>query len=428
MILKNCKFIVTQDTSRRILKNKDILIENGTIVEIGENLSGDDEVIDCSDKIIMPGLINAHTHAAMTLMRGYYDDAELDEWLRKMWSLERRLTPRIIELATKLAIYEMLSHGVTGFIDMYFYPEIVAQVVKKMGIRAALGYTIMDRVSPIPLDRRLKESKEFIIKYKNDPLIKPLVNIHSVYACTREGIIEGCKLAREFNVNVHIHVSETRREVYQCKKEHGMFPVEYLAHLGVLSKNIIMVHLGWVTSWEIDLIKKFNCKVVHCPTSNMKLATAGSLPLLYMLNKGIIVGLGTDGAASNNVLDMFREMKNAVLLQRHSFWNTDVKAQHVLDIATINGAKILGIKAGRIEKGFSADIIALDLYAVNINPIREDNLISAIVYAATGSNVEFTIVNGKLVYSLDYEGHRLRELKIIYRELNKFIIESNKSD
>ncbi|HIQ02962.1 MAG TPA: amidohydrolase [Desulfurococcales archaeon] len=427
MILRRCKYIITQDYSRRILKDKDILIQDGIIVEIGENIRGDDEVIDCSDKIVMPGLINAHTHSAMVLMRGFYDDAELDEWLRKIWSLERKLTPRIIRLAAKAAIYEMLANGITGFLDMYFYPEEVAQVAKELGIRVKLGYTIMDKVSTTSLDRRLKEVEEFILKYRNDPLVKPVINIHSIYTCTKNGIIEGYNLARKYNVDIHIHVSETRREVYECKKEYNVFPVEYLNMLGVLSENMILVHLGWITSWEIELISRCNCKVVHCPTSNMKLATGGILPLLVMLDKGITVGLGTDSAASNNSLDMFIEMKNTILLQRHSFWSVDVKAQHALDLATINGARILGIKSGRIMKGYLADIIALNANELNLNPLREDNLISAIVYSATGLNVEFTIVNGRLVYSREFRDRIVRELQTVYRELNEFILKHSLS-
>ena len=409
----------------KILENIDIRIEGNRIAEIGENLKGD-EKIDCSGRIIMPGLVNTHTHAAMTFLRGFRDDLELNEWLREMWRVEARLTPEIVYAGSKLAIYEMLSTGTTAFIDMYFFPDETAKAAKELGIKAKLGPPILGLDAN--LDALKKEIITFAKNYERDELIKPFINVHSIYACPLEALDLSKNLSEELNLDIQIHVSETRKEVFDCKKKYGVFPVELLEKRGFLSERVQMVHLGWITSWEIGLIRKRNAKVTHCPTSNMKLATAGFFPFKEMHDMGITIGLGTDGAASNNCLDMFREMKNAVLLQRNNYWNTDLKAYHVLQAATVNGAKIFGINSGKIAPGYLADLIIINPYSPNLQPIRNDNLISNIVYSAIGTNVEITIVNGKIVYdSRNREQiERIREeIKRIGEKINEFIVQEH---
>ena len=398
-----------------------VLIEDNEIASIGKVSEKSDEVIDCSDKIIMPGLINAHTHAAMTLMRGYYDDAELDEWLRKMWSLERRLTPRIIELATKLAIYEMLSHGVTGFIDMYFYPEETARAAAEVGVRALLGPPFIDVLSPrYPLAslRRLESLAG------RGALVRPVVNVHSVYTCSEETLLTAREVAEERGLLLHIHAPETRRGVFEVRRRTGRFPVEYMEGLGLLGPRTHLVHLGWVTSWELETIRERGASVAHCPASNMKLATAGFPPVKEMMSMGIKVCLGTDGPATNNSLDMFREMRTAVLMQRNNYWDASFGAWDALRAATVNGGSVTGWRVGRVEEGYEGDLVLVDARALALQPLRRDNVVSALVYSATGADVLATIVRGRVVYMRERDLPRFREeAAAIAAQLNDFLEE-----
>jgi len=404
-----------------ILKDVDIVIENGKIVNIGRDVKGSfDEVLDCSNCIVIPGIVNAHTHSPMVMLRGYCDDYELHEWLSRVWEVEKHLNEELIELGSELAIIEMLSSGTTAFVDMYFYPHVTAEVAKRYGIRAALGPPLIEVL--YSTDRCLREMENFISKYRNDELIIPIVNVHSIYTCSLESVKKAYELAKEYNLNVHIHVSETRKEVYECKQKYGKFPVEVLHDIGVLDSRLHMVHLGWVTSREIELIRDAGCTVTHCPVSNMKLATAGFFPFYEMCMNRINVTIGTDGAASNNCLDMFREMKCAVLLQRNNYWDTRIKAIHVLRAATLNGYRLLRLRGGNVEVGYLADLVLLDAESISLQPLREDNLISNIVYSATGRDVKYVIVNGKLVYDRDRDFEKWKcRAREISEKINEFI-------
>jgi len=424
MLLRNCRLVVTwsEDGSPRILENVDIRIRDNKIEEIGRDLNKEtgEEEIDCSRRIVLPGIVNAHTHSPMVMLRGYCDDLELHEWLSRVWEVERHLDERLIELGSELAIIEMLSTGTTAFIDMYFYPHITAQVAKKYGIRAFLSPPFIEVL--ISSDKCLKELEDFIRTYSGDRLVKPIVNVHSIYTCSIECVKRAHEIAIENRLIMHIHVSETRKEVYECKKKYGKFPVELLYDIGVLSENTHLVHLGWVTSREIELIRETGASVTHCPVSNMKLATAGFFPFYEMMMQGIRVTIGTDGAASNNCLDMFREMKTAVLLQRNNYWDTRIKASHVLKAATLNGYRVLRIDGGDIGPGKIADLVMLDLDSIYLQPIREDNLISNIVYSATGRDVSMVIIDGRVVYDRERDLERWRErAREIREELNRFI-------
>ncbi len=423
MLLKNCRFVVTwtEEENLAILENVDIKIHDNKIVEIGKDLKPEDDcIVDCSRRIVIPGLVNAHTHSPMVMLRGYCDDLELHEWLSRVWEVERHLNEKLIELGTELAIAEMLSTGTTAFIDMYFYPHITAQVAKKYGIRTFLGPPFIEAL--YSFDKCLKELEHFIKEYYKDELVRPIVNVHSIYTCSIECIKNAYDIAIRNNTIMHIHVSETRKEVYECKKKFGKFPVELLNDIGVLSRNTHLVHLGWVTSREIEIIREKDASVTHCPVSNMKLATAGFFPFYEMIQQNIRVTIGTDGAASNNSLDMFREIKTAVLLQRNNYWDTRIKAIHVLKAATLNGYKVLGIDGGTIAKGKVADLVMLDLDSIYIQPIRRDNLVSNIVYSATGRDVASVIINGKIVYDRERDYEKWYQNIINIREkLNKFI-------
>ena len=391
--LKNCRYVVRDH--KVIEENIDILIEGRYIVDIGRGLGGGDE-IDCREAIVLPGIVNAHTHAAMWIFRGLFDRGELHEWLKNVNKAEEKLTPRIVYLASKIAMLEMLSNGITAFVDMYYFPEETLKAVKETGIRAALGPVLTDEV--VEEGESEKLVKSFIEKTKGFSRIKTVVNVRSLYSVSPETIREASKLTQKYDLDIHMHVSETRREIYLCKKRTGLFPVEYLNSLGVLNKRFILAHLGWVTSWELSLIKDKNASIVHCPASDMKLATAGFFPLRESLDFGINVGLGTDGAASNNSLDMFREMKVAVLLQRNNYWRTDIGERDVFRMAIENGYRILNIKGGVIEKNNVADLVLLDVKDLNLNPLSRRNVLSNIVYSANGNNVIATFVGGEIVY------------------------------
>lgn len=293
-----------------------------------------------------------------------------------------------MNLSSELAILEMLSKGTTAFVDMYFNPDGIRELSRKYGIRAYAGYTFLDSLfEPYEIDMKQRQLRE-------DNLFKPIVNVHSIYATSISTLKLARQLSEEQNTWVHIHVSETRREIYEIKRKYGKFPVELL-HEFNLTKNSQLVHLGWIASWEINYVNH----ATHCPTSNMKLATAGFFPFREMLERGLNVTIGTDGPASNSSLDMFREMKNAVLLQRHSYWDMSIKAYHVFKAATEEGYKLIGVKGGRVEKGYIADFVLIrkdPLY-----PLRKDRILSNIVYNSVGEYVEKVIVNGKIVYDED---------------------------
>ncbi|ADN51127.1 amidohydrolase [Vulcanisaeta distributa] len=420
-LLKNCDFVLTWiNDELRILKNVDIAISDGSIMNVGTITEGGFEEIDCSGHVVIPGLVNAHTHTPMSLLRGFYDDAELMTWLSKMWSVERELTRDIVALGSELSIIEMLMSGTTAFIDMYHYPDVTADVALKYGLRTALGPTFIDTLRrPSCVENELRN---FVSKYGDSSLIRPIINVHSIYAVGKDTLLRIKDLSDGLNLPIQVHVSETRDEVYESKKKYGMFPVEYLNSLGLISSRAQLVHLGWVTNWELNIIARTNARVTHAPTSNMKLATAGHFPMRELMDIGVVVTLGTDGPASNNSLDMFREMKMAVLLQRHSYWDVSIKAIHAFKAATLNGYKLLGLNGGCVNNGCVADLVLLDLGSPRLQPARLDNILSNIVYSADGSDVDMVIVNGKIIYdkSRDYQAFRERARRISER-LNDFI-------
>ena len=417
ILLKNCRFIVTMDGDV-VLEDASIAVRNGKIECVGETCGGKDGVVlDCRRGLAMPALYNAHTHAAMTLLRGFHDDAELHVWLKHMWRVEEKLDPWIVYLASRLAAMEMASTGTAGFIDMYFHPLETVRAASELGLRVMAGPVLMN-------DKGIGEWRRELggLAGSMEGLAKPVANVHSLYMVSPEIVEEALHTARELGAPLHIHVSETRREVYEVRRRYGRFPVELMNARGMLGRDLILVHMGWAASWEYDAALRAGAGIVHCPASNMKLATAGQLPLRELLDAGGIVALGTDGAASNNSLDMFREMRTAVLLQRHGYWDTRVTAMHVLSSATRHGASLMGVDGGVIREGAAADIAVLDSYSLYLQPLRKDNVVSAIVYSATGRDVTYTIVDGKLVYSRDRDlGDWSREAAGISARLSSFL-------
>ena len=394
ILIKNAT-IVTQDEKRRIIDG-DIYIEDGKIVEIGRiNTEADFKI---EGRIVMPGLINMHTHVPMVLLRGYGDDLLLEEWLQtRIWPTEAKLKEWHIAAGTRLGIAEMILTGTTTCNDMYFFEDVIAREAKKMGMRCYAGFSLIDFDTPEMKREKLAPCcEEFLKKWNNDELITPVIAPHSTYTCSPETLEKARELQEKYDAFVHIHCSETRKEVYDVLEKYRRRPPAQIAAFGLLNEKTMLAHCGWITKEEVRDIAKAGAAVIHNPVSNMKLATGGYTPLPELFEAGATVTLGTDGAASNNKLDMFETMKFAALIHKHHRWDpTIVTAQQTLDMATINAAKFLGLNAGSIEEGKIADLITLNPKDVNLVP--KHNIVSHIVYAANGFNVRDVIINGDLI-------------------------------
>ncbi len=397
-ILIKSATVITQNANRDIIDNCDILIDGHQISGIGRQLNetetgnpAPDTIIDAKGKIAIPGLINAHTHAAMTILRGYGEGLPLERWLKeKIWPAEAKLTGEQVYYGTLLGASEMARSGVTSFMDMYITGlDEMAKACEQVGVRAGLSDAVID----LP-GHNVKRALAFAKKWKKSSLITPHIACHSTYACTEDMLAAAKEAANKENLKFHIHVSETRKEVFDCLGKTKKYPVEYLDSLGIVDSNSILAHASWVTKREIALASRKKATIVNCPISNLKLATGGICPVREYYAQGANVCIGTDGPASNNSLNMFESVKLSALLQKHHYWKADVmQAQAFLDFATINGAKALGINAGSIEKGKLADIVLLDGSSVNLNP--KYDLVSNIVYSANPGNVCDVMVNGK---------------------------------
>jgi len=377
-------------------EKKDIFIEGNKIKKIGDNLNlrATEKIDGKKEKAVIPGLINCHTHAAMSLFRGYGDDLPLKEWLEsKIWPAEAKLTEEDVYWGTKLACLEMIKTGTTCFNDMYWYSEAVIKASEEIGLRAMVG--------PLIIDFSKKGSRENFEKiYKNFQVEKSgLVDIavapHSIYGASKENLIWAKNFAKKNHLILHTHLSETEKEVKDCLKKFKMRPIEYLDKIGFLNENCVLTHSIWLNEKEIKILAKRKCSVVYNPCSNMKLAS-GIFPYKKMKEAGVNITLGTDGPASNNSLDMFSEMKFASFLQKLSEEDpTIASAKEIFEIATKNGAKALKINAGEIKEGKLADLILIDLNYVSFQPGH--NFISDLVYSASGNCVSDVICNGKIL-------------------------------
>jgi 5-methylthioadenosine/S-adenosylhomocysteine deaminase len=349
----------------------------------------------------MPGLINSHIHAPMALFRGLADDLPLKKWLEEyIFPVEAKwVHEEFVYWGTLLAIAEMLRSGTTTFADGYFFEEQVAQAVRQSGMRSLLGQGVLDFPtpdSPSPAES-LKKAEAFIEAYTDSPLIRATIFPHSVYTCSPV-LLKRCKeLADRHGLPMVIHVAETRSEVEEISKKYGKTPVHYMESLGILSPSLIACHCVWLTEAEMDLLARRGVKVAHNPESNMKLAS-GVAPVPELLARGVTVGLGTDGCASNNNLDLFQEMDSAAKLHKvHRLDPTVMPSEVVLEMATLGGAKVVGLEKeiGSLEVGKKADIIILDLNRPHLQPIY--SIISHLVYSATGADVRDVIIDGKLI-------------------------------
>ncbi len=386
---------------------KDVLVSDAGLIEnVAPSISPPSSCgqIDASGHVLLPGLVNAHTHAAMSLLRGVGDDLHLNEWLQKdVWPREKRMDEKTIETGTKLALCEMVRSGITCFNDMYFHMDAAARAVQQSGMRAVLGYGMIDMG-----DFGGKGRKELAIAGKfaekisrqNNPLITSSICPHATHTCSAELLQESAKLARKLKLPLHIHAAETRKEtadvLAKTKKESGraLRPIEFLDSCGCLSSRTILAHGVYASKSEVLLMARRSSSLAHCPVSNLKLAGGGAAPVPEYAQAGVNLSIGTDGAASNNSLNLFESMKAGAIEQKNfRFDAAAVKADDYLRMGTEGGAKALGIKTGKIGKGYLADIVLLDAKSPNLVPFT--NNAGWLVYAAGPQNVTDVMANGK---------------------------------
>lgn len=379
---------------------KDVLVsDEGKIEKIGQSIKAPGaEVIRANGKIILPGLINTHTHAAMSLLRGMGDDLHLSEWLKKdIWPREKKMKPAHTSAGTLLACAEMIRSGTTAFNDMYFHMDATAEAAAEAGLRACLGYGMIDMGDFEGKGKKeLAVADKFVRKLssRRNPLLTPSIAPHAANTCSKELLQESAKLANKLKIPLHIHAAETRSELAQVLAKTKKRPIEFLDECRCLSSRSVIAHGVYASKSEVLLLARRSSSLAHCPVSNLKLAGGGAAPIPECIKGGVNVSLGTDGAASNNSLSLFESMKVGAIEQKNfRFDAAAVKADDYLRMATEGGAKALGIKAGKIAPGYLADIILLDSRSPNLVPFT--NNAGWLVYAAGPQNVTDVMVNGK---------------------------------
>lgn len=372
-----------------------IVIDGNLIQSVGKEKDRSGTVIDGTKMLALPGFVNTHTHLAMTLLRGFGDDLPLQEWLEtKVWPTEKRLTGEAVYYGSLLGAMEMIKSGTTCFVDMYFFCRDIAKAVEEIGIRGYLGSGIFDFPSP-ESENPFETAVQFIRDYKRSELVVPVMAPHALYTCSEETFHKCLDVAKKYDILFHTHVSETEKEVKEFEESTGARPVEFLYENGFLSEKFLGAHCIWLTDKEIKMIAEKRANVSHNPVSNMKIA-AGVMRLPDMVNNGICVSLATDGAASNNSLDMIEVMKMCALLHKvHMRDPVAVTANTVFEMATANGAHSLGLNAGVIQERFLADVVLVDLNEPNTVPYHD--FVSNVVYAMHSGNVSTVICNGNIV-------------------------------
>ncbi|MBI5222857.1 amidohydrolase [Candidatus Micrarchaeota archaeon] len=375
-----------------------LYVDEDKISDIGSfSLSGkkSDLVIDGSGKLLMPGFANMHTHVSLQIFRGYGEGLPLERWLKeKIWPAEEKQTPAQVRAAANLAFCEMIKSGTTCFADMcIFDPLPVFDSASKFGIRGSVSRGILNS-NDDSKNSDLLDAVQNLCEYGTD-LVSPSISAHAPYTCSKELLIQTKKLAKKKGLKYQIHVSETRKEVFEILDRTGKYPIEYLDSIGLLDSDSIFAHCGWLTKREISLLGKNKVNIVSCPVSNLKLATGGICQLHELDAAGANVSLGTDSVASNNSLNMFETLKFAALLQKHHYWKADVlSAKRAFEFATVNGYHALGLNGGIIKKGALADMVLLDKSA-NLRPVND--IYSNLVYSASPANISHVIIGGKLI-------------------------------
>src|SRR5579862_1657969 len=403
----SARYVVTVAGPRRVIENGAVAVRADRIVGVGTRAEIDrrfqaKQRLDRPDAFLAPGLVNTHTHAAMSLLRGIADDLRLQDWLEKyVFPAEaKNVSPEFVRWGTRLACAEMLLGGTTTFTDMYYFEDVVAEVAKEAGMRGVLGETIIGfpvADAKTPADA-LKLAERFLTRFHGDPLITPAVAPHAVYTNSDETLKAARALANRFNAPALIHLSETKRENDELRAKRGMSPTHLLDKLGFFQGRTVVAHGVWLDGADLETLRVRQVGIAHCPSSNMKLAS-GAAPVVRMLSLGIAVGLGPDGpAGSNNDFDMFEEMDLAAKLQKLITLDPQsMPAAAAFELATMGGARVLGLQSqiGSLESGKRADMISVSLDRPNAVPLYEP--VSQLVYALKASDVRDVMVNGRPV-------------------------------
>ena len=437
--------VVTMNDRYDVYEDGAVAIRGDSIVAVGptEEIARDyqaAETVDCADSVIMPGLVNAHTHIPMTLMRGLNDDLRLDVWLGYLMPVEREfVTPAFVKLGARVACAEMIRSGVTSFADMFYYEEAIAEQVAEIGLRALLGQTIL--VFPAPDAETFEDAlllcRRFIEHWNGHPLIQPAVAPHAWYTATPELLLACADLARAFDVPLHTHVSETKLEADNSVNQNHMSVVTWLEQHGILDTKLLAAHCVHINEEDMFSLRRVGAGVAHCPSSNLKLAS-GIAPVAQMLKLGLKVGVGTDGPASNNDLDMVEEMRLASFIAKTAAQNpTVLPARQTLEIATIGGARAIhmGHLTGSLEVGKRADVAVRDMRGIHNQPHfhnHPDAVYSRIVYSSKANDVAHVLCNGRWLMRdrvlLTVDEDAAREAAIdVAAKIDAFVIERESS-
>ncbi|MBI5062252.1 MAG: amidohydrolase [Desulfatitalea sp.] len=396
--------VLTMDDQRTVIPDGAVAVVGQNIVAVGPSADFSQwqaaRTLDARGGLILPGLINTHTHAAMALFRGLADDLPLMTWLNDhIFPAEAKLTPEMVRVGTRLACAELIRSGTTCFCDMYLFEAAVAEAARQCGLRAVVGEVFFDFPSPNygPIDKGFEYAQELLARWKHDPLIRIAIEPHSPYLCAPELLVRAARLAADHDALLVIHLSETRAEVAQIQEKYNRTPTGHLAQLGVLSPRLVACHAVVLSEEDIALLAANDVKVSHNPESNMKLAS-GVAPVPDLLAAGVCVGLGTDGCASNNNLDLFCEMDTAAKLHKVQRLDpTVMDAATVLAMTTRQAARVLGLEReiGSLEAGKRADLIVVDTNQPHLTPMYDP--VSHLVYAARGSDVLHSVIDGQVV-------------------------------
>ena len=398
--------VVTMDAQRRVLEKGAVVVAGERIVAVGPEAElaaryRAARTLDATGKVVLPGLVNTHTHVPMVLFRGIADDLALMEWLQKfIFPAEaKNVDEDFVRWGTRLGCLEMIRGGTTTYVDMYYFEDAVADETAKAGVRGVLGETVLDFPAPDnkTWDDAMAYTEKFLRKWKGHPLVTPAIAPHAPYTLSSDHLQQAYAVARKHDVPMLIHVAETEAEVKQIRDKHGASPVAYLDRLGILDRRVIAAHVVWPTPEDIATLAGRGVGVGHCPQSNMKLAS-GTAPVPAMLKANVAVGLGTDGAASNNDLSMWEEMDTAAKLHKLILKDpTVLSAREALELATIGGARAIHMEKeiGSLEPGKRADLIVVRMDQAHQTPVY--NVYSQLVYATKATDVDGVVINGKEV-------------------------------
>jgi 5-methylthioadenosine/S-adenosylhomocysteine deaminase len=405
-IIVSADYVLLMDEGLNVIHNGSIAVKDNKIVSVGpsdkvKKIFSSDKIIGGHGRAAFPGLVNTHTHAAMVYFRGLADDLPLKVWLEKhIWPAENRwLSPEFVGDSVELACLEMLKAGITLYNDMYFFGDAIAFATKKLGMRAVVGAGIIDFPSKAAntTEEYFTNAEKFIKGWFGDELIVPGIAPHAPYTCNPDNMLRAKKVAEQYNVPLHVHLSETEWEVNEIKNRYGKTPISLLESLGILEKRVLAAHCVWPTDEEIEILADRKVGVAHCIESNLKLAS-GIAPVNRMLKAGVRVTFGTDGAASNNDLNILSEMSTAAKIHKAVSGDpTALNAKQAMLMATRWGAEALGLGkiTGSIEEGKAADLVIADLRKPHLIPLYD--VYSHIVYSMRSSDIETVLVNGKIV-------------------------------